>query len=427
MPAWLASPIRSSRHRPCGQIAAPTPTGRSRSTRPRPCSTCSSTNVPTRRSVSGSAPRWAGSCPASAIASAIVTPSVSRSARARSGSSWPVSRRDPAQAMPNRAPSSSAKLATPIGRAGRNPSRISTSSAARDDTTPSGPSKAPPSGTESRCEPSDQPRPAGRHGGVRVAPPRPLVAGAVLHQVQAPCRRLAGEPLPQRHVVAGPGEPAVAAGARVPADALERRPHRVKAHVPNLGWSSWMQNRTAPWTPWPPPASRTPSPGTARSAAWPRPPPRAGSQPRDIIKTLVVRRADDDFLFVLVPGRPRDLLAQAARPARREPHLDARRSDGQGGHGVRAGHDHAVRLHLPLAGRRRRDRPRPHDLPRRRRARARRHARRQRRRPGPRRAGRGRHRRAWAERPITPRAWGSGRHARRRPRPRGRSRRRRAG
>ena len=27
-----------------------------------------------------------------------------------------------------------------------------------------------------------------------------------------------------------------------------------------------------------------------------------GVQPRDIIKTLVVRRADDDFLFVLVPG-----------------------------------------------------------------------------------------------------------------------------
>jgi Cys-tRNA(Pro)/Cys-tRNA(Cys) deacylase len=27
-----------------------------------------------------------------------------------------------------------------------------------------------------------------------------------------------------------------------------------------------------------------------------------GVQPRDIVKTLVVRRADDDFLFVLVPG-----------------------------------------------------------------------------------------------------------------------------
>jgi Cys-tRNA(Pro)/Cys-tRNA(Cys) deacylase len=27
-----------------------------------------------------------------------------------------------------------------------------------------------------------------------------------------------------------------------------------------------------------------------------------GVEPRDIIKTLVVRRADDDFLFVLVPG-----------------------------------------------------------------------------------------------------------------------------
>lgn len=27
-----------------------------------------------------------------------------------------------------------------------------------------------------------------------------------------------------------------------------------------------------------------------------------GVQPRDIVKTLVVRRADDDYLFVLVPG-----------------------------------------------------------------------------------------------------------------------------
>jgi Cys-tRNA(Pro)/Cys-tRNA(Cys) deacylase len=27
-----------------------------------------------------------------------------------------------------------------------------------------------------------------------------------------------------------------------------------------------------------------------------------GVEPRDIVKTLVVRRADDDFLFVLVPG-----------------------------------------------------------------------------------------------------------------------------
>ena len=27
-----------------------------------------------------------------------------------------------------------------------------------------------------------------------------------------------------------------------------------------------------------------------------------GVEPRDIIKTLVVRRADDDFVFVLVPG-----------------------------------------------------------------------------------------------------------------------------
>ena len=37
----------------------------------------------------------------------------------------------------------------------------------------------------------------------------------------------------------------------------------------------------------------------------------------DVVKTLVVRRGDGDYLFVLVPGRPSDLVAEAARPARR--------------------------------------------------------------------------------------------------------------
>jgi len=69
--------------------------------------------------------------------------------------------RDPAQAMPNRAPSSSAKLTTPIGLAGTNPLFRNASTVASALTTPSGPSKAPPSGTESRWEPMTTPgRPA---------------------------------------------------------------------------------------------------------------------------------------------------------------------------------------------------------------------------------------------------------------------------
>ena len=35
------------------------------------------------------------------------------------------------------------------------------------------------------------------------------------------------------------------------------------------------------------------------------------------MKTLVVRRGEGDYLFVLVPGRTADLVAEAARPARR--------------------------------------------------------------------------------------------------------------
>ncbi len=68
-----------------------------------------------------------------------------------------MSTRDPAQAIPKRAPSSSTKFATATGRVGATPSLRSRSSAANELTTPSGPSKAPPSGTESRCEPTTRP------------------------------------------------------------------------------------------------------------------------------------------------------------------------------------------------------------------------------------------------------------------------------
>ena len=225
VPAWLASPGTSTRQRPCGQMSLPTPTEWPRSTRCRPCSTCSSTNAPIRASVSSSRPRMAGSRPARRIASAIVTPSLSVSPRARSAPRAPVMTRDPAQATPNLAPSSSAKFTTPTGRDGAKPSCRSWSTAARAPTTPSGPSKAPPSGTESRCEPMTTP-----------GSPAATAASGSPHQAHwLPIRSvvrssprvsaLAGEPLAQVVVLAGPGEPVVPAGLAVDAEGLEVVPH----------------------------------------------------------------------------------------------------------------------------------------------------------------------------------------------------------
>src|SRR3954454_7620501 len=151
VPAWLAWPAKSNRNRPCGQIPLPTPTAACRSTRSRPCSTCSSTKDPT------SARRSASPSCTPDTASSSDTPLRSVRAAARSQGSDPVARREPRQARPNRDPSSSTKTATPSGRAGRTPRSRSRSIAASADTTPSGPSYAPPSGTESRWEPVSTP------------------------------------------------------------------------------------------------------------------------------------------------------------------------------------------------------------------------------------------------------------------------------
>ena len=91
------------------------------SARALPCSTCSSTKRPMRRTASSSRPRVSGSRPAPRHASAIETPSASVSARARSASRAPVMMREPAQATPKRAPSSSTKLTTPSGTSGSTP------------------------------------------------------------------------------------------------------------------------------------------------------------------------------------------------------------------------------------------------------------------------------------------------------------------
>ena len=94
-----------------------------------------------------------GLSPFRRIASAMLIPLASRNARARSGLRTPLIIRDPAHETPNRAPSSSTKLTTPIGRCGAKPPARSRSIAANALTTPSGPSKAPPSGTLSRWDP----------------------------------------------------------------------------------------------------------------------------------------------------------------------------------------------------------------------------------------------------------------------------------
>ena len=161
VPAWLASPGKSSRHRPWGQMSVPTATGWPRSTSARPCSTCSSTKLPMRSRVSWSGPMSSGSRPALASASAIVVPSASSRPLARSAVMAPVITLDPAHATPKRAPSSSTKFTIPMGLRGCQPSAFdfawSRSMAARALTTPRGPSKAPPSGTLSRWDPVTTP------------------------------------------------------------------------------------------------------------------------------------------------------------------------------------------------------------------------------------------------------------------------------
>ncbi len=96
--------------------------------------------MPTVASVSSSRPVSWGSRPARRSTSARVSPSSSVSPSARSGESAPVSSREPMHGTPNLAPSSSVKQATPTGTEGVTARSFSRSSAAKADTTPSGPS-----------------------------------------------------------------------------------------------------------------------------------------------------------------------------------------------------------------------------------------------------------------------------------------------
>ena len=219
VPAWLASPGMSMRHRPCGQMSVPMATARDGSVRSSPpsgasaralpCSTCSSTKRPMRRTASSSRPRVSGSRPALRHASAIETPSASVSDRARSASRAPVMMREPAQAMPKRAPSSSTKLTTPSGHVGLDAGLAQRVDGGEGADDPEGAVEGAAVGHGVEVRADDD---AGRRVG--VTPPAPLVAGAVLDEVETTGRALGGEPLTQVVVGAGPGVAAVAARRR---------------------------------------------------------------------------------------------------------------------------------------------------------------------------------------------------------------------
>ena len=152
-PAWLASPVKSKRQRPWGQISLARPTAASRCTRSRPCSTCSSTKQPTRPSQSAGPGR--GSRPGGrhrveqGYAAAVAQLAGGRRARRTGGQ--PRAQAGHAEARP---------LLLGEGRddhraaAAPRPARAARSRAANAETTPSGPSYAPPSRTESRWLPT---------------------------------------------------------------------------------------------------------------------------------------------------------------------------------------------------------------------------------------------------------------------------------
>ena len=379
-PPPAVRPDRACRRRPA----------RSRSTRPRPCSTCSSTNVPIRRSVSRvRRRRGPGRARPRPCASAIVTPSASRSARARSGSSAPVSSRDPAQATPNRAPSSSPKLTTPIGRAGRNPSaaqhvergqRATPRRAARRRRRRRAPSPGASRG----------PAPAGRPRAASGSPHQAHWLPARSGHVEPAGRGRAGEPLPQRRVLARSRRTAGSRRCRVrPTGATLVPQRRERPRVRRRVGRSTVITRTASYAGAVDEHTDTRRgtavaalaaagiPHTVDPARPGRQPRRGGRRPRG--------RAARHHQDARRAARRRRLPASSSCPATASiswpklrallgvnRHVDAGRRDRPGGQrgtsGARSRRSARTRR---LAGRRRR-RPsaRPHDLARRRRARA---------------------------------------------------------
>ena len=139
----------------------------------------------------------------------------------------PATRRSPR--WPAATPGRPARTATPPPRrtptprsaapAGSPRSR-SRSTAASADTTPSGPSYAPPSSTESRCDPVTTPRP-GRRG----VPPRDRRCRSGPLEPQPAGVGLLGEPGGELALGGGERLAEVAAGGRRPADRRQVGPH----------------------------------------------------------------------------------------------------------------------------------------------------------------------------------------------------------
>jgi hypothetical protein len=239
VPAWLASPRKSKRQRPCGQMADAMPTRSPDRSRARPCSTWSSTKAPMRASRSGSGPMPSGSYPpfgvgtdavrvvpgglhglrerdAVAVGQAVGLFDGER-ARGEPGAdageaeagALLVSEVDDAQ-RPGELRSPAAQLVQ--GREGGDDAEGAVEGSAVGDGVQVG---------------------AGDDGvpGGRVTEPGPLVAVAV-DLVGQPARLgLLPEPGPAVGVGAGPGVAPVAAGGGAAADRQQLRPHAVEAHA----------------------------------------------------------------------------------------------------------------------------------------------------------------------------------------------------
>ena len=151
-PAWSARPFTRTRAWKMPTMSLTTPRGMPARSRRGPCSMCSSRYA---RICLGSRAAFVGS-PASPIArsaSPIEMPFLSRRSAAPAGN-LPNAADDPNRPMPKRAPSSSAHATSSTDRLKRTPASLSETSASAAQHTPSAPSKRPPSGTESMCDPT---------------------------------------------------------------------------------------------------------------------------------------------------------------------------------------------------------------------------------------------------------------------------------
>jgi len=152
VPECAAVPSTVTLSRMGAAMASTTPTGMPACSSTGPCSMCSSTKALSSAGRRAHSPRRSRSSPSAARACASVTPPWSCSVRQASRRARPAMALLPRVPTEKRADSSPRKQITSSGcRRGPAPRRRRT--AARPPTTPTTPSKFPPSGTVSRCEP----------------------------------------------------------------------------------------------------------------------------------------------------------------------------------------------------------------------------------------------------------------------------------